>query len=408
MELSVIFNGADVGVLTQKPNGRISFRYNNAWLDAVEARPLSQSLPLRPDSFNERECAPFFGGLLPEEVNREQLARNIGISPRNDFAMLQAIGGECAGAISFKSEAEQADYPETRYLAISEAELISLLEQLPQRPLLAGKAEIRLSLAGAQDKIALFKDAAGFALPLNTSPSTHILKPESVRFPGLAENEAYCLRLATDIGLPACTCELCTFGPHRCLLVSRYDRSLINGAIERLHQEDFCQALAIPSRIKYQSEGGPGLAACFELIRKVSASPAKDLLHLFNVVIYNYIIGNHDAHAKNFSLLYSSQDEAYAVRLAPFYDLISTAIYPQLTSRMAMKVGAQYQPNDIRCRDWERLWQSIGFSQKQAVKHTLAFVDTIQSAIRDPQSEVEQAIQGIIINRSNALRKHLV
>jgi len=402
--LKVILMGEQVGFLEQSREGRLSFRYDPQWLAKKGSRPLSQSLPLRAEKFSEKECAPFFGGLLPEEHNREVVARNLGITPRNDFAMLREIGGECAGAVSLVDVNETPIPAPNKYEPIPEAGLIAILDQLPQWPLLAGKAEIRLSLAGAQNKVALLLDATGFAIPLHESPSTHVLKPEHAHFPGLADNEAYCLKLAAVAGLKVCAAVVRRFGPHRCLLVTRYDRILRDGAVQRLHQEDFCQALAIPSLTKYQSEGGPGLAQCFELVRRASSSPAKDLLELFHCVLFNYLIGNHDAHGKNFSLLYAAIEDRTVIRLAPFYDLISTAIYPELSGKMAMKIGKSYQPEALRLSDWELYWKNIGFSPRQARRQSLQFIDGLADPCSPPKNEVESRIQVIIAQRLTDLR----
>lgn len=406
-ELKVILLGQRVGTLCQEADGRMTFRYDAAWLEHEKARPLSQSLPLREETFSERECAPFFGGLLPEEQNRELIARNLGITPRNDYAMLREIGGECAGAVSLLPEEESTETTGDSYRPVSETELIELLDQLPQRPLLAGEAEVRLSLAGAQNKIALKLDDTGYSIPKNEAPSTHILKPEVARFPGLAENEAYCLKLAADLGLNVCRAQALQLGAHRCLLVTRYDRVIHGDTVERLHQEDFCQALGIPSRTKYQSEGGPGLPECFELLRRASSSPARDLIQLYNGVLFNFLIGNHGAHGKNFSLLYRMGEGRLSVRLAPFYDLVSTAIYPELTPKMAMKIGKSSHLDTCRLQDWELYWAAIGFSQKQARRQTTEFMEALSAKLSAPASEVEEKVQLIIRERLNLMRNLL-
>lgn len=404
-QLKVILLGYEVGVLEQSRDGRLSYAYSPSWLKNALRHPLSQSLPLQAETFDERQCAPFFGGLLPEESNREIVAKNLGITARNDFAMLREIGGECAGAVSLLPAGEDPVLATDSYESVTEVEIISILDQLPKRPLLAGKAEIRLSLAGAQNKVALRLLDNRYAIPLYESPSTHILKPESEHFLGLVDNEAYCLKLAAAVGLNSCEAKPMQFGEHRCLLVTRYDRIVTDGTIQRLHQEDFCQALAVPSRLKYQNEGGAGLVQCFDLIRSASSSPAGDLLQLFNGVLFNYLIGNHDAHGKNFSLLYSALEGPLSVRLAPFYDLISTACYPELTTRMAMKIGKTYDSAELRLRDWELYWEAIGFSANQAKKQTRLFTDSVLAACGSPDNDSEACIQQVIEQRSTTLLK---
>ena len=406
--LAVYFHSEQVGILSQDILGRFSFQYDPGWLSNPQARPVSQSLPLQEDLFEERECAGFFGGLLPEDYNRELIARNLGITSQNDYAMLKEIGGECAGAITLLDP--EADLPTQQhtYQSVSEAELETILDTLPKKPLLAGEAEVRLSLAGAQNKLALFCDENGFSLPLHESPSSHIIKPEADPFPGLVENEAYCLRLARVSGLPTAEAKPMIVGKHRCLLVTRYDRRWEDGRLHRLHQEDFCQALGIPSRLKYQSEGGPHLTHCFDLVRTASSRPAKDLVTLFEAVLFNYLIGNNDAHAKNFSLLYVPSDDAIRVQLAPLYDLVCTVSHPGLSPKMAMKIGSKYLPAELRLRHWEAYWKAIGFSSKQAILQTRQFLEKVGQILPDSAgSSVEERIQGIIQERLFALHKTL-
>ena len=406
-ELTVYLHGEKVGLLAQAQTGRMTFTYAPEWLDGPHARPLSHSLPLRKETFDERECIGFFGGLLPEEGNREIVARNLGITSRNDFAMLREIGGECAGSVSLLPVGSEPAPVSNAYESISEAQLIEILDQLPKRPLLAGRTEIRLSLAGAQNKVALRVDSDAYSIPLHESPSTHILKPESERFPGLVDNEVCCLELARKAGLSACEAVAKDYGKHRCLLISRYDRSRRGDAILRLHQEDFCQALGIPSRTKYQTEGGPSLKQCFDLIRSASAAPARDLILLFNAVLFNYFIGNGDAHGKNFSLLYSLPDEPFSVRLAPLYDLVSTASYPEIAQSMAMRIGKQWHPDELRVQNWEHYWKEIGFSANQAKRQSLQFADLVASLAESPRDPVQQKIHGVIQERTQRLRKIL-
>ena len=406
--LQVIYHDRSIGELQQTDSGRLGFAYSPAWLNSNQKRPLSYSLPLREAAFDERECIGFFGGLLPEERNRDVIAKNLGITSKNDFAMLKEIGGECAGAISLMPIGEPINIQETKYTHLSEQELEAILLQLPQTPLLAGSKEIRLSLAGAQNKLALFKDEKGFALPLNESPSSHILKPDSQIFPKLVENEAYCLWLAEECGLPTAEAEIIETGDQRSLLIKRYDRTIQNNQWVRLHQEDFCQALGISSRIKYQAEGGLGFANCFDLVRKASAQPARDLITLFEASIFNYLIGNNDAHGKNFSLLYSPIEERFIARLAPLYDLVCTEYFEALSPRMAMKIGKAYHPSELRLKHWEAFWETIGFSKRQALKRSLDFADRVSASMKTlPKNEVEAKIQEIIAYQVTSLRTTL-
>ena len=406
--LIVYFHSRKIGTLTQDSIGKYSFQYDSEWIREPSAHPLSQSLPLREEAYEEKECAGYFGGLLPEDFNRDLIARNIGITGGNDYAMLKVIGGECAGAVTILDPEQEITVREHSYHPVSQEELETILETLPNKPLLAGEAEVRLSLAGAQNKLAVVHDKNGFALPLHESPSTHILKPEVKGFPGLVENEATCMELAKKAGLPTATVDAIQIGPHRCLMVERYDRIGEGEQLHRLHQEDFCQAMGISSRYKYQNEGGPTLEQCFQLVRESSSRPAKDLITLFEAVLFNYLIGNNDAHGKNFSLIYRPSGDQLRIELAPLYDLVSTAAYPGLSPRMAMKIGSKYNPADLRLRHWESYWETIGFSSKQANRQTHNFLERVDQLLPDvASSKMGEKIQSIAQDRRLALTRLL-
>ena len=243
--LDVFLHRQRVGGLTQNNQGDIVFEYDEHYLTNPAARPLSQSLPLAKKRFNRRECRPFFAGVLPEESKREIIARNLGISAKNDFALLERIGGECAGAVTFLPKGTPRPDREDSYRRLSEMELAAILRTLPKRPLLAGEAGIRLSLAGAQDKIAVKVEGGTICLPLNGSPSTHILKPQIERFEGVVFNEALCMRLSSAVGIPTAGVETGVVEGIHYILVERYDRApmpLPGGGeprLQREHQEDF-------------------------------------------------------------------------------------------------------------------------------------------------------------------------
>jgi serine/threonine-protein kinase HipA len=358
--LDVYLHDDPVGQLVQSDNGEMSFQYGKDWLERADAVPLSRSLPLRKERFRRKECRGFFSGILPEQSKREMIARNLGISSRNDYAMLERIGGECAGAVTFLPEGEGFPERDYGYRELSEAELASILKELPRRPLLAGEEGIRLSLAGAQDKVAVRIEDGKICLPLGGAPSTYILKPNVERFEGVVFNEAFCMELAAASGLVAAPVQIRNVNGTDFLLIERYDRyhrPVPGGApvVERLHQEDFCQALGIVPENKYQKEGGPSLTQCFALVRDVSSAPVVDLARLLDAVIFNYIVGNNDAHGKNFSLLYRGADGTLDVRLSPLYDVVSTLYYPELSPEMAMRIGDQYSSDLVTLRDFEQL-----------------------------------------------------
>jgi serine/threonine-protein kinase HipA len=353
--LDVYLRTEKVGQLWLDEGGRFTFQYDAGWLASDQGTPLSLRLPLRSEPYPDPEARPFFANLLPESDLRRAVARRLGLSEQNDFALLEAVGGECAGAVSVLPEGS-APSGEGGYRVLDDAQLDALVAELPTRPLLAGEEGIRLSLAGAQNKLPVRFDERTVSLPLGAAPSSHILKPPIPQYPHTVENEYFCTVLAERVGLAVPAVTLL----HRAqplFLVERYDRRrTAGGALERIHQEDFCQALGIPPERKYEKEGGPSLVQCVELVRSRSVLPVADVRALLQWVIFDYLIGNADAHAKNISLLLTDQGPF----LAPFYDILSTAVYPGLTERLAMRIGGEDRPAWIIERRWQQLAQDTG------------------------------------------------
>ena len=377
--LDVFIHNDLAGHLIQDDGGQMVFNYDAAWLGREGAYALSHSLPLREEQFKQKECRGFFGGILPEEANRKTIAKILGISDKNDFAMLQQIGGECAGAITFRPEETALPEANDTYRDISDDELYTILEELPRRPLMAGTDGVRISLAGAQDKIAVRYEDGKISIPLGNTPSTHILKPVIKEYDGLVFNEAFCMALAKASGLSAASTTIAKTKEKDYLLIERYDRAINDGgAVHKLSQEDFCQALGIPSETKYQSEGGPTLKDCFALLRVASNVPVLDLNALLDAVIFNFVIGNHDAHAKNFSLLRQPDG---ATRLSPLYDLVSTVYYPELTENMAMKLGGEAKSTFILPANVETFAGDTGLSKALVRRRVPELTQTIHDAI---------------------------
>jgi len=348
-----------VGALRVDQHGDLSFIYDQAWIEDRARPPISQSLPKRPEPFNRRETRPFFAGLLPEAAQREAVAQTLGISKANDFRLLEALGGDVAGALTLWPEGEAP--PEAQGLdeaqALDDAKLIEILDILPKRPMLAGREGLRLSLAGAQQKLPVVLVNGRVALPEPGQPTTHILKPPIERFHATTENEAFAMRLAAAVGLKVASVEPRRLADRTFLLIERYDRDTgADGGVRRVHQEDFCQALGVPPETKYASEGGPGFRVCFDLVRRACSAPAPSILRLLDAAIFNTMVGNADAHGKNFSLLYGKE----AVDLAPLYDLLCTAAYPELSPNLAMRVAKRATIEEFRPDTWERFAEDVG------------------------------------------------
>jgi len=356
--LNVWYKHHLAGTLKQAERGAVVFQYSQAWLESDNSFAISLSLPLSDTVFTPELSTAFFDNYLPEERLRDILIKEHNIESDTIFSLLKAFGAECAGALSILPDTEKHTKEHFQYKALNNGEVAQYIAHLPASPLLGGYKEIRLSLAGAQSKGALRITADGkFFIPQHNSPSTHIIKPYNQNFPNLPENEIFCMGLAKAMGLDTPLFFLSETLP-KAFIVKRYDRIIHNDHIERIHQEDFCQPLGISNINKYQKYGkGATLVDCFALLRYCE-NPQAEAIKLLQWVIYNICIGNADAHAKNISLLYDQKKP----RLAPFYDLISTAPYHWLSQKLAMKIDDTNDGDRIFSSKWKRFAASIGIS----------------------------------------------
>ena len=341
--LDVYLHDKLAGGLEQADSGDLTFTYATDYLDTA-THGISLSLPLEAATHTGDVVKAFFSGLLPEQSVRARLAKSLRISEKNSFALLEAVGGDCAGAVALYPHGKKPPTISDDVEVLDDKRLGEVLEQMKRTPMLAGDAGYRLSLAGAQDKLAVGLREGRVVLIKGGAPTTHILKPVIEKFEDSAHNELFCMRLAKKMGLDVPETSLLFVNDTPYYLIERYDRDTASdGTITRIHQEDFCQALGLAPEFKYEAEGGPSIAACLEVITNHTARPAADQIKLLNRVLFNYLIGNADAHGKNFSLLYKGKKP----ELAPAYDLLSTAVDPNLDEKMAMKIGGIYKPINV-------------------------------------------------------------
>jgi serine/threonine-protein kinase HipA len=355
-QLDVYLNREFVGTLSTESASGMLFSYSQS-----ATRPISIGMPINQQRFNNAHCEAFFGGLLPEgDAARKALGRRFGISANNTFSLLQCIGAECAGALSIVEAGAKlnAEEPEVLQL-LSQQDLAQHIRELPQRPLFVDLNGIRISLSGVQDKAAVSKEGTHIGLP-KSGATTHILKPDLKHAPGVIYCEYLCMQTARRLGLDVASVELAKAEDQVYLLVERYDRAKIKSndkLIKRIHQEDFCQAMAIPTWRKYQDDGGPSLIDCFKILNK-TAAPAKERLKLLNAVIFNFLVGNMDAHGKNFSLLHSS----HGICFSPLYDIVCTTAFADFSTKLAMDIGDFDHPEEIFAHQWRTLCEDIAYS----------------------------------------------
>lgn len=327
------------GNLMRAGDGSLGFQYDDSYLKSPHAAALSNTLPLSDAPYGERDIAAFFSNLLPDESVRVRTAEILHLTPEDTFGLLRILGGDCAGAISFYEPGRSPiAQNQPSYRELTDTEASSLLKDLAHRPLGINEEFRGISGAGAQDKLIACVRDGHILLPLHGTPSTHILKPGIDRFPESVFNEWFCMRLASACGFETAAADIMTIGGDSYYVTTRYDRTTTGGRTERLHQEDFCQLLRCRPEIKYQDQGGPSLTDCVELIRSLRL-PASDLLSFVDRAIFNFLVGNGDAHGKNFSILYRNG----IPRLAPVYDVLCTTVYPPIAKKMAMKFDGKFE-----------------------------------------------------------------
>ena len=406
--LSVRLYGKEIGILEQNSSGKIKFTYNDDNKIAI-----SNSLPLSNKSFDDKECRPYFNGLLPESDSvRKYLGKIFGINSNNDFALLQAIGHDCAGALSLHNIEEPIkakEYIKLEYTPLTDEELKKHIEELPFKPFFVqADNDIRLSLAGSQDKSAITLVEGKVCLPKNSTPTTHILKPVIKNLEYTTINEYICMKAAKKLNIDVADVDIRQIDNIKYLLIKRYDREIKNKTVKRIHQEDFCQALGVLSINKYQADGGPSIKDCFNLL-EITSVPAVNRNMLIKTIIFNFLIGNNDSHAKNFSLLYKGEKPI----LAPAYDIVCTQVYPELTKKLAMKIGSIYDRRFVTGKDFEKMCNEIDYSYQNFVKEFCHTADSLKSVIEEEKNKFNKHEQNFInkiisiVDKNSQLAKYL-
>ena len=367
--LTVMLYGWRIGTLTREGVETLSFQYDEAYASDAANPPLSARLPLRHEAYDHLETHAWFNALLAEGTRRQQLARIVNAASLQTWELLHAAGGECAGAVQTVGEEHRDEEPRVAMLAPHQ--LYSLLRDTPVEPIGTLNAAARISLAGAQEKVALYRgDDGQWALPLGGHPSSHILKPQSTRFERLVENEHYCMTLARRSAIDTAHTSVQHMDDLAVLVVERYDRARARAStLRRVHQEDFAQALGATR--KYQGEGGP-------TTRELFTVPGAQRDALFERIMFNWIIGNCDAHAKNYSILEPGTPRA---RLAPAYDIVSTECYEGLDTTLATGIGEAANLNEVDRDQVEALGAQIGYPRGEASQRLYALAERVRSAV---------------------------
>ncbi|GGX79088.1 hypothetical protein GCM10011290_03100 [Vogesella alkaliphila] len=407
-QLNVWMNGLLVGEWTLTRSGE-TFSYHDSWPSHPQARPLSLSLPFLPGNAAYRGAvvSAYFDNLLPDsDAIRRRLAQHHQLTDSAPFTLLTALGRDCVGALQLLPEGETPQHLQSiTGETLDEAAIANLLRQTV-RPGLPGQTDLvtdlRLSIAGAQEKTALLYHDGRWQRPLGNTPTTHIFKLPLGLVGGMAadmrssvENEWLCARLVAAFGLSVARCDIAHFEEQKVLIVERFDRRLsIDGSwLMRLPQEDLCQATATPPHLKYQSDGGPGIARILDILAG-SESSEIDRRQFFKAQVVFWLLAATDGHAKNFSLFHLPGGR---YRATPLYDILSAhpiighgagKLAPQ-KAKLAMAVRGQsnhYLIDRIQPRHWLAQARSSGLTEAWAKDLLNELADTTDKVLQEVQA----------------------
>ncbi|MBI2519764.1 MAG: HipA domain-containing protein [Bdellovibrio sp.] len=396
-QLNVLLNGLHVGNLTKYTNGSISFKYTEEWIR--DGFGISNSLPIQEDEYRGEAVTRYFDNLLPDNDEiRKKIATKFGAESIRPFDLLEVIGRDCVGALSFLPA--ESNFPETYYLKyskLSDAEIANKIRNLSSTsPLGMDDGDFRLSIAGAQEKTALLEINGVWNEPHGMTPTTHIFKTSigalnaKVNFEDSIDNEWASLFLMKKMGLNVCEAKICQFEDQRVLIVKRFDRAWkqvkAKDVLLRIPQEDMCQALQVSPYKKYQCDGGPGLEEISNFL--MASKEIEDRRNFFKAIMIFDLFFATDGHAKNFSIFL----EPSGFKLTPFYDVMSGYFLharekrPMQKLKLAMKIGnsGHYAFHRIRRKHYE----------ESAVKCNLSKQDFEQIS-----SELQKAYEGLTIDK---------
>jgi serine/threonine-protein kinase HipA len=419
------FDDLAVGQVDVATDGSLSLRYADRWLQTAGAFPLSVTMPLRAEPYPSDVISPWLANLLPEEEQLQMLTRSLGLDQADVLAVLAEIGGDTAGALSFGASTDRALWayrPLTSFYDTADPRLAleRHFEDLGRRPFLVGEEGVRQSLAGGQKKSALAvlgpdgapvlrlpQEGDVLAIPLNGAPSTLIVKPDNPNLPGITENEVWCLRMAQAIGIEAAQATILQSSKRTAIGVLRYDRRVgRSGQLLRLHQEDFAQANGLPPGRKYERGTLPGLdlKSLLETGRHVSAS---DALALLDQVIFNILVANTDAHAKNYSLILPV---GAVPRLAPLYDVSTVLSWPHVVKTYAQSIdGKKRNPDMVAGRHWEAIAREIGYRPTDVKNRVQQIVDAMvanRAKVTDDVTALLGATEGYVVQTAKAVEEN--
>ena len=402
-----------VGRISDDGTGNTIFTYSDEYLADPEGAAISVSLPLQREAFASSRTKCFFEGLLPEGFTRRSVAQWMHVDAEDYLSILAGLGSECLGAVRIADEDEADAGP--GYAKLSDEEVLALArEGATTSAQIVTKSH--LSLTGASGKVGLYYDESGgsWYMPRGMAASTHIVKQSHIRLDSIVVNEQLALMTAARLGLDVPRSFILNMGNGAdedvLFATRRYDRQitetsrLVDGlpCPSRLHQEDFAQALGIPAANKYEQRPRGYMRAMFDLLRRRSADPIHDQLKLWDTIVFDFLVGNTDSHLKNVSLLYSA--DLLSVRLAPVYDIVSTAVYESSTRDMAFFIGGTCSLDELGRKSFGDAAREVGLGRRMALGRFDDLCGRFEKALEESSKELSAL--GFV--QSEKLRKRIL
>lgn len=387
-----------VGEIEGNSSEDARFSYSKEYISRNDSKAISVALPIQDEPFSPEQTKVFFDGLLPEGFMRKSIANNMHLDENDYLSILYNLGKECLGAIRID---ESDELQESWYEAITSEQVEKLAAEGTTK-----STEIviktHLSLTGASGKVGLYYDdkEGKWYLPGGLAPSTHIVKQSHVRLDGIVTNEQLSMLAARKCGIDISESFIVNAGKgidsEVLFATKRYDRiidetSPMIGNLKRpyrIHQEDFAQAMGIASFEKYEREDRNYAEKMFEIIRNYTRSPLEDQLRLWNRIVYNFVLGNTDAHIKNYSLLYDPHMEG--ISLAPAYDMLSTVIYESATRDMSFNIGGIRNLDSIDEERFKLMASRVGIGEKIAMTNYHKVLDRFENAVKESAQELQE------------------
>lgn len=415
MELIVSLNGVKVGTLSKDKNGGLHFSYTEKWMKRPGARPISLSLPITKQEYSGDPVYNFFDNLLPDNPNiRNKIQARFNVGSGHAFDLLAAIGKDCVGAIQLSLKQPES-INQLNYKVLSEQDIEKLLQGYKHTALgmESDNDDFRISIAGAQEKTALLKIGQQWTKPISSTPTSHIMKLPMGELPQVGidltdscENEFICLELARAFGFDVANSDVLYFGDQKVLSVERFDRKYSSDGswLMRLPQEDFCQAMGISSAQKYQSDGGPGIPDCLNLL--TASSNGKDRATFFKTQIFFWLIAAIDGHGKNFSVFLEPEN---SYRMTPLYDVLSA--FPMLSKsasktslrsqkiKMAMSLkgkNTHWKWSNIQPRHFVSTAEHVKYPVSKAISQYEYFIDNVEGAIASVEGKIASSFPAYV------------